>query len=185
VSAKAEIEQNIFDLIAHESASLELPQAELLIKAFKAIAREELPARFDAHPSPTVLAVRTGVKWWLAQIKQAIFALEQNPHFFVPWFRLVLVKLSDYTRWRSAASKIAPTRRPTHISRKKLREVMDRYLKTELGEGRKGSQKRAWEYAKAHAPGCSYAKVIEALAFAEGGKKPRGRPRGSANRKSA
>jgi hypothetical protein len=187
VTAKVKLEQNIFDLTAYESAQLSVPHSVLLIKAFEAIARENLPARFDAHPSPVALAVPTGGKWWLAQIKQAIFALEQNPHFFVRWFRLVMVDLGDYACWRNTTSKVPPTPRPKRMSRKELQQLMDNYLRSESAKGRKGSQKRAWDHAKAHAPGrCSYPEVIKALAKAEGGKKARGRPRtNSIDQKSA
>ena len=170
MSAKAELEWNIFDLTEHESASLGLPHAVLLIKAFKAIARGELPARFDTHPSPNVPAVR-------AQITQNIFALEQNPHFFVRWFRLVMVNVGDYARWRDATLKVAPTPRSVPIGRKKVQEGIKIYLEGEHAADRTGSQKRAWEWARAAMPGCRYRQVIDALIVVEGGKKLRGRPR--------
>ena len=161
MSAKAELEWNIFDLTAHESASLGLPHAVLLIKAFKAIARGELPA----HPSP------------IGQIEGAILALEQNPHFFVRWFRLVMVNVGDYARWRDATLKVAPTPRSVPIGCKKVQEGIKTYLEGEHAAGRKGSQKRAWEWARAAMPGCRYKQVIDALIVVEGGKKLRGRPR--------
>jgi hypothetical protein len=186
VTVKAEQEENIYDLTAYESASLGVPHAPLLIKAFKAIDRNELPARFTERPSPAVLVLKPGVRWWRPQIKQAIFALEQNPSFFVRWFRCVVVDVTNYTRWRKAKSKVLPAERPKRMNPKKVQEGIRRYLENEHAEGRQGNQKRAWKWAQAAMPGCRCSQVVQALAVVEGGKKPPGRPRGSlANRKSA
>jgi len=185
MTAKAEQETNIFDLTAHESVSLGLPHAVLLIKAFKAIAREELPARFDVHPSPTVFAVQTEVKWWLRQLKQAVFALEQNPHFFVRWFRLVMVNVGDYTCWRDTTRKMTPTPARKPMSDKKVQEGMQVYLDSERDVGLQGSQKRAWKWAQANMPGSRYRQVTKALEIGRG-KRARGRPRtASHHQKSA
>jgi len=160
--APAQQWQNIFDLTARESAWLGLPQADLLIKAFKAIAMEQLPAHVDGSPSTAVRFAR-----------QAIPPLENNPHFFLRWFRSVMVDLTDYRHWRKMTLKeqgITTIQRPPHVSRKKVQEGIKRYLDDESAAGHKGSQKRAWEYAKTMMPGATYRQVIEALATAEGGE---------------
>jgi hypothetical protein len=170
---------NIYDLTARESAWLGLPHSELLLDAFKAIAREELVAHFNQSPSDTIMFARTWITW-RHLIDQAIPALERDPHFFVGWFRSVMVDLADYHHWREVTSKkreITGTQRPPSVSRQKVQEGIERYLDGELAAGRKGSQKRAWEWAKAMMPGATHRQVIEALAAAEGGKKQRGRPR--------
>jgi hypothetical protein len=177
VTVKAEQEQNIFDLTAHESVSLGVPQAEQLIKAFEAIARDELSARFSEQPPPTVLVTEAGVKWWRRLIKHAIFALEQNPHFFVPWFRFVFVNLGDYVRWRHTTSDVPPAPRPKRMSLRQVQSGMKIYLEQEGAAGRQGSQKRAWTWAQANMPTAKHPQVMKALALEEGGKKARGRPR--------
>jgi hypothetical protein len=177
VTAKGEQQENIFDLTARESAWLCEQHAVLLIKAFKAIAREELPARFEFYPPPTVLLIPLEVKekWWLAQIKHAIFQLERNPRFFVWWFRRVMVDVGDYARWRKAASRTIPKPRPVLMNPKKVRAGIKAYLKSEVVAGRQSSQKRAWKWAQANMPGCRYAQVMEALVV-EAGRRGRGRP---------
>ena len=167
--APAQQQQNIFDLTAQESAWLGLPHADLLIEAFRAIAMEELPAHLDGSPSTAVRFAR-----------QAIPPLENNPHFFLRWFRFVMVDLTDYRHWREITSKereIAGTQRSPPVSERKVQEGMKRYLDSESAAGRKGSQKRAWKWAKATMPSATYTQVINSLAAVEGGKKQRGRPR--------
>jgi len=168
--------QNIFDLTAHESAWLGLPHAELLIKAFRAIAKEKLAANFNESSSAAVHLAR-----------KAIPPLENDPHFFVRWFRSVIVDLADYRHWRQVACKereTAETRRPPRASPQKVREGIKRYLKNEQAEGRSGSQKRAWEFAKAVMPSATYTQVIKAYE-AEEGKKRKGRPRAQTASKGA
>jgi hypothetical protein len=171
--------QNIFDLTAHESAWLGLPHAELLIEAFEAIAQKRLQVHFDESPSTTSLIARTGVTW-RALIKQAISALERNPHFFVAWFRSVMVDPNDYRRWRDKRSgelKAVNTRQSARVSHAKLLEKIRLYVERERAEGRTVSQKRLWEHAKTALPGASNRQVIAALKTVEGGPKKRGRPR--------
>jgi hypothetical protein len=168
--------QNIFDLTAHESAWLGLPHAELLIKAFRAIKKKKLAANFNETSSA---AVHLATK--------AIPPLENDPHFFVRWFRSVMVDLADYRHWRQVTCKereSAETRPPPRASLQKVHDGIKRYLENEQAEGRSGSQKRAWQFAKAVMPGATYTQVIEAYE-ADGGKKRKGRPRVQTGSKGA
>jgi hypothetical protein len=170
---------NIYDLTARESAWVGLPHAELLIDAFKAIDQKHLQAHFDESPP-------TGVTW-RSLVNQAITALERDPHFFARWFRLVMVDLSDYRRWRDQTSKqydsVGSKRRP-RASFNRVLSAMENYIAAERAAGRPASQKRAWECAKAVIPGATYRQVIEAMSAAEGGKKKQGRPRASSRKAS-
>jgi hypothetical protein len=185
VSAKSsQLEQNIFDLTAKQSIWLRTPHAELLINALRAIADDELSARFSEKPAPTVFIVRPRYKWWRLLIKQAIFSLEKDPHFFVNWFRCIFVNLDDYSRWQNTSSTLAPAPQPEQISQKMVEEGIKTFLKGERAEGRQGSQKSAWKWAKANIPGSRYSQVIKALEIARG-KRERGRPQtASRHRKS-
>ena len=130
--------ENIFDLTAHESARLGLPPSELLIEAFEAVAQKKLQAHFDESPSTTILIARTGVTW-RALIKQAISALERDPHFFARWFRFVMVDMNDYRHWRKTTLKEQePPRIKFRSPVSQVQKGMERYLDGELAAGRKG-----------------------------------------------
>ncbi len=180
---------SIYDLTARDSASIGLPHAPLLIEAFKAILDkdEKLPPTFDESSSTKIVLAQSGVSW-RAAIHGAISALERNPHFFVGWFRSVFVDQTDYRRWRDEKSKQRiPTQaqRPRRPSFKVVLAGIQEYLDLEQAEGRSGSQKRAWGFAKVSIPGATYSQTIEALLIAEGRRKPRGRPRAQSKQTTA
>jgi len=177
--------ENIYDLTARESARVGLPHAELLIEAFEAVRRGELLAHFDEIPSTYTHLPHAGV--WRASLKQAVAVLRSSPHFFVGWFRTVLLDLSEFQRWcnENERSRGLPrARRLPRASAKRVHAVVKAYMDGERVKGRVGSQKRAWECAKAKLPGARYQQVIDALAAVEGSKKTRGRPRTSRGKES-
>ena len=172
---------NVYDLTARESAWTGSPHGDLLIEAFKAIVQKDLEARLNRDAS--LPGYPAGAWVTLGHLaKQAINALENNPNFFVRWFRLVMVNPTDYRRWRDKAvtSCVVRTNRPTRrASQANIRRGIKEYIAAEFANGRRASQKRAWAWAKATMPGARYKQVIEAMSAAEGGKKSRGRPRAS------
>jgi hypothetical protein len=178
---------NIYELTARESAWIGLPQSDLLIEAFKAIIDEKLPATFDQSPSTAMVLARSGATW-RGVIHQAISALERNPHFFVRWFRSVMVDHAEYRRFRNEESKCPIStqgQRPRRPSDKAVLAQMREHLNYERAQGRMGSQKRAWEWAKNSMPGARYQQIIKALRVLEGGRKGRGRPREQSKSKGA
>ena len=160
---------NIYDLTARESLWVKSPHADLLIEAFKAIVDNKLSAILDGSSSTAIGPAR-----------QAISALDRNPHFFVGWFRSVLVDPTQYRRLRNEKSKHRITTQAQRSQRPSPNSVLHavgEYLDRERCEGRVGSQKRAWEWAKDAMPGATHEQIIKAMRIAEGGRKPRGRPR--------
>jgi hypothetical protein len=160
---------NIYDLTARESAWVNSPHAELLIEAFKGIVDKKLTAILDGSSTTAIGAAY-----------KAISALERNPLFFVGWFRSVLVDKALYRRWRNDNSKqriLTQAQRPRRPSRNAVLHGMAEYLDHERTQGRVGSQKRAWEWAKNSMPGATHKQITDALRTAEGGGKLRGRPR--------
>jgi hypothetical protein len=98
-SAKAMSErahEGLYDLIAWTSARHGLPREQLLVRAFRAIVTNELPATAGTigldqrlPPGPTLREVITG----------AITAIERDPHFFAYWFKEIVVRRSDFDQW--------------------------------------------------------------------------------------
>lgn len=162
---------NIFDLTARDSAWAGLPRFELLLGALKAIRDGKLQAHFGS-------SLRAGLTL-KDLIKQAIFALEQNPQFYVGWFREILVYVNDYRAWRSETNHVSAPDEGRRRHRANFKDVVSKmksYVMSEQKEGSDTSQKRAWEYMKAELPGATYKQTIDA--FREvAGTKPRGRPR--------
>jgi hypothetical protein len=168
---KAPVQTDIFALTDRESARARIPHSELLIIALKDIVDNKLQAHFTAEPQAGT---------WPGLIRQAISALERNPHFYVHWFRNIMVEVSVYRCWRetnhaSVANEGRTGRRP---NRKYVVSKMRNYVESEREKARHVSQKRAWDYAKDAIPAATYRQVIDALRDIEG-RKGRGRPRSS------
>lgn len=172
--------QSLYDLTAQEAAWVGSPHARLFIEAMRAVHKKELQAQFDGELS-------TGVPYAgqlsLSDLaRKAIFALEQNPNFYVRWFRMISVDPSHYRRWRDQKPDRAvtgETQQQPRSSPKKVQTAVSEFVSKESKAGRNVSQKRLWDWAKAAIPGATFRQAVEAMAKAEGGKKPRGRPRKS------
>ena len=98
--------ENIYDVVARESARHGMPRERLLIETLRAVVRDELPVDFggvalDIRLPQSGLTLRQG-------IEGAILAIERNPGFYVHWFKTITVDIQQFGKWLRSVNSLPP-----------------------------------------------------------------------------
>ena len=94
--------ENIYDLVARESARRGVPREKLLIQAFRAVVKDELSVDFNGVALDERMPQGTSPRQSLSGM---ISTIEREPNFFAFWFRLITVDIQQFSDWLRSAHK--------------------------------------------------------------------------------
>jgi hypothetical protein len=103
--ARLQQRENIYDLVARESARRGVPREKLLIQAFRAVVNDELSVDFNGCALDERMPQGTSPR---QSLRGMISTIEREPTFFVFWFRLVTVDIQLFDRWLRNTDKLPP-----------------------------------------------------------------------------